>query len=202
MIDTHISPATTRGWAVNDAEREVLLASLDEVQVRSKYWLLEELERVASVRDATLVVLGGWCGILPWLLYRSRGWSPQLAVSVDIDPVACSIGARTTGRETPRLHFLCQDVHSLDYARLARDRRLVLINTICEHLSDFSGWRRLVPPDTLVVLQSNNYRGCPDHVNCVDSPEQLAHDAALTAVSSAGALELSLFTRYMVIGRT
>ncbi len=202
MTDTHISPATMSGWAVSDAERAVLLEALDEIQLRSKYWLLDELEHVTSVRDATLVVLGGWCGVLPWLLHRSRGWSPQLAVSVDIDPAVCSIGARTTGRETPRLHFLCQDVHRLDYARLARDRRLVLVNTICEHLSDFAGWRRLVPSDTLVVLQSNNYRGCPDHVNCVDSSEQLADDAQLATVDFAGSLELSLFTRYMVIGRT
>ena len=142
---------------------------LDEIQLRSKHWLLDELEPVAPLTDATMIVLGGWCGVLPWLLYRRRGWVPQLTVSVDVDPVACSIGARTTGRETPRLHFLCQDVHRLDYDRLATGHRLVLVNTICEHLSDFAGWRRLVPPGTRVVLQSNDYRGCPDHVNCVDS---------------------------------
>jgi hypothetical protein len=187
---------------LDDGERAVLRDALDEIQLQSKLWLLDELERVTSLQDTTLAVLGGWCGVLPWLLHRTRGVNYRLAVSVDIDAHACSIGARTTGRDTPRLYFVCQDVCELGYERLAVDHQLVLVNTICEHLADFDRWRRRLPGGTLVVLQSNNYRLCPDHVNCVDSAEQLAEDAGLRSVHFTGERPLSLFTRYMVIGRS
>ena len=187
---------------LDDLERRVLTDALDDIQLRSKHWLLDELDHIDTLTDATVLVMGGWCGVLPWLRYATGRPSPAMTVSVDFDERACRIGAQVIGPVTPALYFLCQDIHRLDYARLATGRRLVIVNTVCEHLPDFAGWRRLLPPGTLTILQSNDFRGCPDHVNCVDSASELAAAADLPEVSFVGSLPLSLFTRFMVIGRT
>jgi hypothetical protein len=187
---------------LSSAERGVITDAVDDIQLRSKRWLLDELDDIDPLTDSTVLVMGGWCGVLPWLRHVSGRATPAMTVSVDFDERACRIGARIIGPTTPSLYFVCQDIHRLNYARIARGRQLVIINTVCEHLPDFAGWRRLVPPGTLTVLQSNDYRGCPDHVNCVDSAAELEAAADLSEVTFVGSLPLSLFTRFMVIGRT
>lgn len=187
---------------LDPGERATLADAIDDIQVASKLWLLDQLAAVEPLAGSTVLVLGGWCGVLPWLHHVTGGLAPALALCVDSDARACSIGRRAVAPATPSLRFVCQDVYRLDYARLAEGGRLVVINTICEHLPDLPRWRAMLPPGILTVLQSNNYRGCPDHVSCVDSAGELGEAAQLQRLDYEGALPLSLFTRYMVIGRS
>jgi hypothetical protein len=186
--------------ALTQPERPILANAISEVQVRSKLWLLDELGPLVRSEGLAINVLGGWCGVLPWLA-KVTGQLPSAEwTSIDFDPEACSLGQRAFGESVPGMRFLCQDIYDLDYRELAGHKASVIINTICEHISDVPKWRSLLPKGTLTVLQSNNYRCCPDHINCVDSAEELANDANLERVLFCGTLPMTLFTRYMVIG--
>jgi hypothetical protein len=187
---------------VDERARTVFEASTSEVQLRSKRWLVANVDRLGWFDDTTVLVLGGWCGVLGWVLHRHGPTRPTAVVSVDLDLEAGAVGRRVLAGSVPALSFLCQDVLDLDYHRLAATRDLIVVNTICEHMpaAAFERWRAMLPPGLRVVLQSNDYRGCPDHVHCVDSTEELAASAELADVVTAGALDLGLFTRFMVAG--
>jgi hypothetical protein len=175
--------------------------AISEVQVTSKLWLLDELFACLPSQGFHILVLGGWCGVLPWLAKLTGQGSTSTWVSIDVDSETSLIGRSVFSGSVPNVCFQCQDIHSIDYQRLAKERNLIVINTICEHLPGIADWRRLIPSGTLTILQSNNFRGCPDHVNCVDSVEELIEGAKLGQVIYRGSLILSLFTRFMVIGR-
>jgi hypothetical protein len=187
--------------SLSQSEKAILANAISEVQVRSKLWLLKELFQRVPRQNSTILVLGGWCGVLPWLAKLTVQPSAADWKCIDVDPEALSIGEKVFGHSTEGLSFICEDIYNVDYSDVARQENLIVINTICEHLPRFSAWRSLLPGGTLSVLQSNNFRGCPDHVNCVDSVEELLAAANLQEVMFKGALPLSLFTRFMVIGR-
>ncbi len=182
-------------------EWETFQSAILEVQIKSKLWLLDELFARLPSQTYRILVLGGWCGVLPWIARLTGRGTQSTWISIDFDPAVDSIGRRVFGGSVPNVEFLCQNIHSIDYQELAGDSELIVINTICEHLPAFADWRLLIPRGTLTLLQSNNFRGCPDHVNCVDGVGELVNAARLGQVIYQGSLALSLFTRYMVIGR-
>jgi hypothetical protein len=188
--------------ALTPSERPVLANAISEVQLQSKLWLLDQLFTQLRSDNLAIQVLGGWCGVLPWLAKLS-GRGPRAEwTSIDIDPGACSLGKKVFGGSVSHMSFLCEDIYALDYRALAGGRDSIVVNTICEHLADFPRWRSMLPGGTMAVLQSNNYRCCRDHINCVDSVGELAAAANLSRVLFQGSLAMSLFTRYMVIGLT
>lgn len=52
---------------LNGSERSKLAAATTDIQLTSKLWLLEELFKQVPMGGLTILVLGGWCGVLPWL---------------------------------------------------------------------------------------------------------------------------------------
>lgn len=182
-------------------EQERIAAALDEIQVRSKLWLIDELERLRDLSNCRLLVLGAWCGVLPLLCNWTLAHPPRHMVCVDIDAGACAVGVRVIGAHYENVGYRCADVMGFDYEPWARDPTTVVVNTICEHLPDVAGWWRGIGSGQFVVLQSNNYFGCPDHVNAIRSTAELLAQSPLSDVLFEGVLELSLFDRYMVIGR-
>jgi hypothetical protein len=188
--------------ALTPSERPILANAISEVQLQSKLWLLDHLFTQVRSDRLAIQVLGGWCGVLPWLAELTGRGSSAEWTSIDIDPEACSLGKKVFGDSVSRMRFLCDDIYALDYHALAGEKDLIVVNTICEHLRDFPRWRSMMPGGILTVLQSNNYGCCPDHVNCVDSVAELAATANLSRVLFQGSLAMSLFTRYMLIGLT
>ena len=81
----------------------------------------------------------------------------------------------------------------------------VVVNTSCEHMFPMWKFREINPQleDAIYVLQSTNQtEECPDHINTVEEPEQLAEQARLMEVWFAGKKVLQNgFTRFMVIGK-
>jgi hypothetical protein len=186
------------------AARRELAISVHPVQVDSKLWLIDELTRRCDVAASSLVVLGGWYGMLPLLVNWRLRVAPHM-VSVDNDPVACETGVRMIGSLYPNIEFRCNDVMDLDYDERPNDSRPVVINTICEHLPDPPGWLALIPRGQLVALQSNNYEVCPDHVSCVHDLDQFQEQMPLSELLFAGVLQFPELDpeldRFMLIGR-
>lgn len=182
-------------------QRRRFTAAIDEVQVRSKLWLIDELAERHALAGITTVVLGAWYGILPLLLNWRLESPPSQMTCVDIDTEACDLGRRVVGRLYANVDYQVADAMVWDYATLAREPSAVLVNTICEHLHDAPAWWARVPAGQFVVLQSNNYDLCPDHVNWVHDLEEMKSQTPLGDLRFEGTLPLPIFDRFMLIGR-
>jgi hypothetical protein len=182
------------------AQRRGFVEAIDGVQVPSKLWLLAELASRHHLPGTTMVVLGAWYGILPLLCHWRLDRPPARTLCIDFDPRACAVGERVIAATYPSVTYQVADIMDLDYPALLEPGGSVLVNTICEHLPDLPGWWTRVPTGTLAVLQSNNYRGCPDHVNCVDSVTDMQIQTPLAEVLYEGTLPVPGMDRYMLIG--
>ena len=187
--------------ALSPADRHLFAWSVDEVQVRSKLWLIDQLIRRRDLAGASLTVLGAWYGILPLLMTWRLARPPERMVCVDISAEACALGERVVGALDRRIAYRVADAMDLDYPALAAEESSVLVNTICEHLADAPGWWARVPAGQFVVLQSNNYDACRDHINCVHSLAEMKAQTPLAELAFEGVLPLPIFDRYMLIGR-
>ena len=184
--------------ALPPAERRAIVESVDEIQMRSKLWLIDELARVRDLAAADLIVLGGWYGMLPLLCNLRLERPPASMLCVDIDAHPCQIGEAVVGSLYPNIRYRCADAMDFDYEAAGADT--VVVNTICEHLADVAGWWRRIPTGQLVVLQSNDYFCCPDHMNCVRGVAEMKEQTPFRQILFEGVLPLSLFNRFMVIG--
>src|SRR5690606_21753338 len=75
-----------------------------------------------------------------------------------------------------------------------------IINTSCEHLENFQSWFQSIPDGKLLILQTNDFFDCAEHVNCVKNLEEFKVMAPMTECFYAGELRLEKYTRFMLIG--
>ncbi len=178
-------------------------AALDETQIESKLWLIEQLHRYCPVAGSSVVVLGAWYGVLPMLVNWRLAHTPSRMLCIDRDAAVCAEGERVIGAAYDNITYRVQDVHDLDYRNVDDDidHADIVINTICEHLPDIRGWWERLSAGQLVVLQSNNYLPCPDHVNCVYGIEEMKRQTPMSELVFAGTLQLPVLDRFMLIGR-
>lgn len=184
----------------NDLRREFAI-SMHPAQVGSKLWLIEELGRHCDLSALSLVILGAWYGILPLIINWRLTNPPRQMICIDSDAAVCEAGARMIGPLYANIEYRCADAMELDYSALDTRHPPVVINTICEHLADPAGWWARVAHGQLVVVQSNNYTACPDHINCVYSTEQFKQQCPLSELLFEGVLHFPEGDRFMLIGR-
>lgn len=177
-----------------------LSISFNEDQVESKLWLLRHLPEAANLADYRIVILGAWYGLLALMLNRLTPKPPADICCIDIDEETCALATHVLSVLPTRPEVREEDMMTIDYAALTRGRPTIFVNTSCEHLADFAGWRARVPSGTRLVLQSNNHRGCSEHVGCVPDLETFESEARLTTVDYRGVLPLKNFKRFMLIG--
>ena len=77
-----------------------------------------------------------------------------------------------------------------------------MINTSCEHVPDLHRWYARLPDGQPVVLQSNDYFACSEHVNCVSNLAEFARQVPLRDLRYEGERKMRRYTRFMRIGRT
>jgi hypothetical protein len=184
------------------AARRDFAVAVHPVQVSSKLWLIDELGRHCDLAASSLLVLGGWYGILPLLVNWRLSVPPSRMVCIDNDPAVGEAGRRIIGALYANVEYRCKDAMDLDYTSAARRESPIVINTICEHLPDVGRWWSRLPTGQLVALQNNNYRACPDHVSAVESLEEFKRQVPGSEVLFEGVLNLPPWLdRYMLIGR-
>ena len=181
----------------NSDDRYRTLESFWKGQLRSKVWLIENLARFTSQYPNSIVVHGGWNGVLSSLLFNSH-IAVEHITSVDIDET-CEETARTicknqemTGKFTAITADMCTYKYDAD----------IVINTSCEHITQtqYEQWLSNVPDSALIVLQSNNYSELDEHIRCVKNIDQFIKQSNLNVMCS-GKIELPLYNRFMIIGR-
>jgi len=177
----------------NDPQRT--LESFWKGQIRSKEWLLDNLcPRLPH--DATVDIHGGWNGVLASMLFQTIKDIKHIR-SIDIDP-NCEEIARTMNKleeMSGRFRAVTADMCAI------RSDADIIINTSCEHITQdqYDLWLSGTPYNSLIVLQSNNYN-INEHVRIADSLDHFIEQSNLS-VEWAGELKLSLYSRYMIIGK-
>ena len=185
-------------------------------QLQSKLWLVTELGKL-NVELGTVFLCAGWYATLATMLFESDIKVDKIR-SFDLDPTCVDI-AETFNKpwfmETWRFKSITQDIMDINYdthkwqfwsnannrmSRPITDKPDTIINTSCEHISDFAGWYAKIKADKLLVLQSNNFFKVEEHVNCVNDIEEFKAQAPMSEVLYSGELELPKYKRFMLIG--
>ena len=183
-------------------------AAFNKNQMASKLWLRDSLLEAIGPAYAHITILGGWFGVLAAVLLHDPRLSIGRITSVDIDP-RCEAIARSVNATHVRLgRFAARtsDMFDLDYgppiASVADPRAAdLVINTSCEHLADFSRWWNKIPAGQQLVLQSNDYFACDQHVNCVRDLAAFRSQAPMRQLIFAGERRMKRYIRFMLIGR-
>jgi len=202
------------------AANNEVLESLDEGQIASKVWLIEQLNEVIikvnldNTKKKTkkipvnpnVLVCGGWCGVMATLLFNSNIKINNVR-SIDIDPGCKPIALTMNKHYKLNGKFTAGTCNMLDFKNY-NDYDMI-INTVCEHMSwdDYYKWLDKIPKDRLIILQSCNLKEYSTHISCVSSEEDFKKKCGVTNILYSGTLEVpkyfgekSSFERYMVIG--
>ncbi len=188
----------------NSQDRDRTLESFWKGQIRSKEWLIKNLEYFIHPAvnknmnfPLTVDIHGGWLGVLSSMLFQSN--IPIKSIrSIDIDP-SCEITANTMNKiEEMAGRFKAV---TADMCSVASDADII-INTSCEHITQeqYDHWLSIQNKNSLLVLQGNNYN-IPEHIRISNSIEEFQKQCRLTNLLFAAELELPLYKRFMVIGR-
>lgn len=163
-------------------------------QLASKMWLVKELDNYSTAfSQSDAVIVGAWYGTLGLMLRKKY---PTLNISMlDIDE-RCEKFVHNIIYDTPEIQYITGDMYEYHY------KEDLIINTSCEHIPDIAAWTALIPPNKVVVLQSNNFYDGEGHINCVESETELAEKSGLRDIWYSGSLEMPMYTRFMVIGLT
>ena len=206
------TPEMARDWknAINASEgylRKRVLDSMNESQLVSKMWLVEELSNL-NVKPVNISLLAGWFAqyIVPLLYdnFESIEWIENFEMDRDIKSLAYKFNTRYKKEDKYKVSI--RNVMFGNLISLSSPTFDTVINCSCEHMYPMSKFKELkntgVNDDALYILQSSNDTQYDDHINCVNDADELADQANLVDILYAGKKLLpNGMTRFMVIGR-
>jgi len=182
-------------------------AAFNKNQIASKMWLAESLLGAIGPDLGDVTILGGWFGVLGAVLLHDPRFTIGKVVSIDIDPRCAAIAESVNATHVRAGRFAARtaDMLDVDYARPEAGRPGappddLVINTSCEHLAAFDRWYERIPPGKRLVLQSNDYFACAQHVNCVPDLAAFQAQAPMREVLYAGERRMRRYVRFMLIG--
>ena len=167
-------------------------------QIESKIWAAEELERIAAhIHILRISILGGWYGLLHFILKARGRQMIEWCHSYDLDASACSganIINNTWESQDWKFRATPADANTLRYD----DGTNCVINTSTEHFNN-QEWFNNIHEGMLCVLQGNDLT-IEDHVNCPRDLEHFKEMYPLSVLLFAGEKKFDNYTRYMIIG--
>lgn len=193
-IDTYLSKSHMNLRWITEAVRteDFNVDSLSKCQLVSKFRLIELLQFNAGTLG-DIVIAGGWYGQLATMLSDADLGASY--TGVDFDRSIQAIAERLN-RHIDYTHVV-GDMYEFGY-----DGYDTVINTSCEHIADLREWLDLLPKGTKVVLQSNNYFELEEHINCSATLNEFIDKADLSEVIMLDEIEMPIYTRYTIVGRT
>ena len=206
------TPKMAKDWknAINASEgylRKRVADSMNESQLVSKLWLVEELSNL-NVRPVNISLLAGWFSqyIIPLLFdnFKTIEWIENFEMDGDIKKISYKFTKRY--KDDKKYKMTIGNIMFENVASLSSHNFDTVINCSCEHMYPMSKFKELsnttVNSDALYVLQSSDDTQYDDHINCVKDADELAEQANLIDVMYAGKKLLpNSMTRFMVIGR-
>ena len=206
------TPEMARDWknATNYAKgylHKRVLDSMNESQLISKMWLVQELLNL-NIKPINISLLAGWFAqyTVPLLIdnFKTIEWIENFEMDRGIKNVAYKFNKRY--KDDKKYKVSIKNVMFDNLVSLSSPNFDTVINCSCEHMYPMSKFRELsntgVNNNTLYVLQSSDDTQYDDHINCVKSSEELADQAQLVDILYSGSKILSNgMKRFMVIGR-
>jgi hypothetical protein len=180
-------------------DRYRTLESFWKGQINSKVWLIEQLKKLPRAHSMDILICGGWYGVMATLLFNSDLYVNRIT-SMDIDS-KCENTANTMNKQyeiSGRFRAVTQDMLTYkDY-----DRYDLIINTVCEHLTQeqYNTWLKLIPEDKIIVLQSNDYV-IAEHVSPMKDLKQFVTHSKLYSIVEPSELQTEKYKRFMIIGK-
>lgn len=164
-------------------------------QLSSKEWLIDNLSKYVKF-PSSIDIHGGWVGVLSSMLFQSNIPITNIR-SIDIDPTCKSIATMMNKKEEIEGRFVAI---TEDMCNVKTDADII-INTSCEHISqfDYDLWLNDLPESSLLLLQSNNY-DIPEHIRIAKNLNEFKQQCNINVLWS-GELQLPMYTRYMIIGK-
>lgn len=170
--------------------------SLKKGQLKSKKWLIHELNDMKPQHEPEILIVGGWHGILA-LMLKHYAYFDYTVLTTDIDP-DCTKIARLFGCVASTV-----DMFEIEYDIVPAD---LIINSSCEHI-DFDKWIELIPKGKTVVLQSSDME-YENHISNVYSITEFIERANLSEVYTATYKHITSrydsgleYNRYLLIGK-
>lgn len=207
---------------IND---DAIYDAMSRSQVKSKIWLIEELENVRQRLDdpvyKQVVVMAGWFGQLK-TIYDKKLTYRKMRI-VEIDKAACEasdyifnlselenykVKAVHTNINNLTLHKNGYewDVENFKEGTKYSEKFLpdLIINTSAEHMNE--EWYNQIRfkemvSNPIVAIQSNNLFDIPEHINCVHSVDHMKKKFPMKEILFEGELQLKGYKRVMLIGR-
>ena len=193
----------SRAWSETQKQRpwafKRLLDSSTTSQIESKLWLASELSKL-DLKCKKVAIIGGWFAqYITSLLIENL--NVDFVRNYDIDKDAQLISYKFNRRYKEQGKYKASNENL--FLKPINEYYDMVINTSCEHMFPMKKFRELNPHlKPIYVLQSTNETKYDDHINCVNSPEELANQAILEDVYYTGSKVLDNgMTRYMVIGK-
>ena len=184
-----------------------VLDSMNESQLVSKMWLVQELLNL-NIKPINISLLAGWFAqyTVPLLIdnFKTIEWIENFEMDRGIKDVAYKFNKRY--KDDKKYKVSIKNVMFDNLVSLSAPNFDTVINCSCEHMYPMSKFRELsntgVNNNTLYVLQSSDDTQYDDHINCVNDADELAEQANLIDVMYAGKKLLpNGMIRFMVIGK-
>ena len=187
-----------------------VMDSMNQSQLESKLWIIQELIKL-EIKPKRVAILAGWYAqyIVPLLYdnFESLEFVENYEIDQDVKRLSYKFNKRL--KEDKKYRITIRNVmfdkiqegwHPVH--KLGMD---TIINCACEHMYPMWKFRELnktIQKNPLYILQSSNDEQHEDHINCVNSEEELIDQARIKDVMYFGSKILSNnSTRFMVIGR-
>ena len=203
-------------WASNKYPNCDIFGSMSPNQISSKIWLIENLTKICNRLKPTnhkIEIVGSWYGY-PLIEYLKNNISIEKIECWDIDKEARMIAKKYIEIFNNDNTF----VYSKNYWHHLRtaSEATILINTSSEHMLESfyqvtGKWDVFYHKNPIIVIQSNNMYHINDHINCVNSEEELIDKHKISEVFYASSrniiewhderIEESKYKRFMVIGK-
>ena len=161
-----------------------------------KDWLVEQTEDYIGLKEKfTVCIAAGWYGLLAYKLRQKYASRITKLTSFDRDKQCSNIGHQMYPNN--KIDFEWNTIENFN-----PNKYDVIVSTSCEHVSDktINEFISRKQPNTVVVLQSNNYFSRSDHLNCKNSLDEFADSINLKIIDQQE-LPTDAYTRYMIVGR-
>ena len=187
-----------------------VMDSINQSQLESKLWIIQELIKL-EIKPKRVAILAGWYAqyIVPLLYdnFESLEFVENYEIDQDVKRLSYKFNKRL--KEDKKYQIIIKNV-MFDKIQSAQHAGYngsmdTIINCACEHMYPMWKFRDLnktVQKNSLYILQSSDDDQHDDHINCVQSEDELIDQAKIKHVMYSGSKILSnKSTRFMVIGR-
>lgn len=202
-------------------DQDVINDAFSRSQIKSKFWLIKELEKIQK-HYVNVLVLAGWFGQTK-SIYEKFCTYQKMRI-LDLDRNACEVSDyvfNLSNLENHKVKSISADINNLVLHKNGYEWTVenfkepeknysekflpnLIINTSAEHMTEewFHQIRfKQLESNPIVAIQSNNMFGIDEHVNCVHSIDHMKKKFPMKEVLYEGELQLKGYKRVMLIGR-